>query len=68
MSEGWPWSHTEQLGGLRDISPTCHSHLAHQVYIFLLIFLCYQDVGPIGFEVTNFTDSKLLDLEYPKYQ
>lgn len=58
--------HTEQLGGLTDISPTCHSHLAHQVYILLLILLCYQDVGPIGFEVTNFTHSKLLDLEYPK--
>ena len=36
------------------------------MYIFLLILLCYQDVGPIGFEVTNFTDSKLLDLEHPK--
>lgn len=44
---------------------TCHSHLAHQVYILLLILLCDQDVGPIGFEVANFTDSKLLDLEYP---
>lgn len=57
----WTW-------GLKDISPTCHPHLAHQVYIFLLILFSYQDVSPIGFEVTNFTDSKLLDLEHPKHQ
>jgi hypothetical protein len=53
---------------LKDTSPTCHSHLANQVYIFLLVLLCYQDVGSIGFEVTNFTYSKFLNLEHPRYQ
>lgn len=60
----WPTSFLEQAEiYLKDTFPTCHSHLAHQVYIFLLILLCYQDVSSIGFEVTNFTHSKLLNLE-----
>lgn len=65
----WPTSFLEQAEiYLKDTFPTCHSHLAHQVYIFFLIFLCYQDVSSIGFEVTNFTNSKLLNLEHSRHQ
>ena len=45
---------------------TCHLHLADQVHVFLLVLLCDQDVGSVGFQVPHFTHAKLLDLHPPQ--
>lgn len=41
---------------------TCHLHLANQMHILFLVFLCDQDIGSIWLEVSHFTHPKLLDL------
>lgn len=41
---------------------TCHSHLTHQVHVFLLVFFSHKNVGPVGLEVTYLTYTKFLNL------